>query len=243
MKVKVVVLALLVSVLLSVTASAGMLWTDRDTFGDRFDTPNAPIGENLINSLQVRNALWANNGGRKTYIHFNISSITDPVGTASLDLILVDEGLEAAEAANIAVYVLNDGDSGEGWSESTLTWNNAPANNITSDYALLGNASLIDTFWVHDGDAVGWPTISVSNAALVNALNADTDGSITFILTILDGIEGSGVIGGVNYDYIAFASRERADSDSTTLSFTTVPEPATIGLLGIGLMALMRRRK
>ncbi|MFN4806600.1 MAG: PEP-CTERM sorting domain-containing protein, partial [Akkermansiaceae bacterium] len=77
-------------------------------------------------------------------------------------------------------------------------------------------------------------TLSLSNAALLNFLNADTDGKVTFII-------GAPKVSGDPAFF--FASEEHATLAAPTLNFTAVPEPSAALLGGLGFLALLRRRR
>lgn len=77
---------------------------------------------------------------------------------------------------------LNDSASLEGWTSSSLTWNNAPGNNTTSQSYL--NTSLTTAKLATVDVAVGdGAATAVSSTELTAFVNADTDGKVTFILT------------------------------------------------------------
>jgi hypothetical protein len=83
-------------------------------------------------------------------------------------------------------------------------------------------------------------TVSFSNTALTNFINADTNGVITLMLR-----RSGGNAGGTNN--LAFRSKEFddgvGDPTAPTLTITPVPEPGTLALLGAGTLALIRRRR
>ena len=139
-------------------------------------------------------------------------------------------------ASSCDVYGLNDDHAGEGWSESTTTWNNAPGNDTTSssavlsaDTTLLGNCVLPAI-----PDANGTLEITFSSAALATFVDANrTDGDDDYVTLIL-----------TNSGFRQFASKEHATENAPKLTLD-VPEPATMGLLGLGFagMAALRRRR
>lgn len=174
---------------------------------------------------------------RKGYIRFDTSSITGAVTAASLDLVVsqIDSGIGNNDQT-IYIYGLTD-ETLDNWAPATTTWANAPANNTGSAYqADLTKASLLGTFKLdHNGDKAApvGTVVGLSNQALINFLNSDTNGRVTFIL----GRTGTG--GGLN---LLFASDTHATLAPPTL--TIVPEPATLATLGLwGLIAVGRRRR
>jgi hypothetical protein len=134
---------------------------------------------------------------------------------------------------------LNDNDPGEGWGETTLTWNNAPGH---YDYV---------------SDPVKWPTnvtslgaidypgavgnvLTLTNSALLAAVNGDTNNSLTLAFTAR----------GYNAGAIGFASRTDSFYAGPTLvleGVTAVPEPSTMFMVCTGLAGLLayawRKRK
>lgn len=203
---------------------------------------------------------------RKGYLRFDLSSITDLVTDASLSLTLAlnNGGSTNTTPQNFTfnVYGLNDGTTagggflGEDWSESAITWSNAPAN-ITSG-AGAGNAvktgagttnggqtALLGSFSVN-ADPSGTTLLALSGTNLVNFLNADTDNRATLIITRTGWTSGGGSPapsqGGANS---AFATKEHLTLSAPTLNVTVIPEPSTLALAAIGLLGLVeigRRR-
>ena len=173
---------------------------------------------------------------RKAYLRYDLSALdgANALGAAlNLDVTLNNGGGAGpgpAEDFTVEVFGLTDGDAGELWDESTINWNNAPANTV--DNNLLGNAVLLGSFIVPA--SVAPYGVMFSNAALLNFVNADTNGVATFILRRTAG-------GSAN---LVFGSDEHGTANAPRLSLlVAVPEPAT-GLLGlIGLVAMARRRR
>lgn len=133
---------------------------------------------------------------RKTYLRFDMTTATTQID--QVDLVLE---VRIENAVRISVYGLNDGASGDGapgsggWDETTLTWNNAPANNTASADGVTSAATLLDTFDMIDtADHPSGPYAlsSYDHAALLNFINSDTNDLVTFILTGSDSIGGDG---------------------------------------------------
>ncbi len=108
---------------------------------------------------------------RKGYLRFDLSAETGAFLDAEL---LLDVVLNNSSGANpppneytVRVYGLNDGHPDEGWGESTITWNNAPAN-VTSNNLIGEGATFLGRFTVPAQE----PTyqVSFSNPNLWNFL-------------------------------------------------------------------------
>ncbi len=173
----------------------------------------------------------------KSYVRFdlsrlsfgsNMSAVQD--ATLSLDFISVTTG-----TWQINIFGLKDSSSGQNWSETATTWNNAPANDKTSQGGVAAGAT---------SDAVFLGTMTVSaktvftftSPELINFLKADTDGLATFIFTPVSYAAN-----------IQFYAKEAITVGSTHIAPTlevTIPEPATLTLLAAGvILGVNRRRK
>ena len=141
---------------------------------------------------------------RKAYVRFDLSELNFPISDASLTLAV---GINNGGSTNttpqnftLNLYGLNDGTTagadvlGEDWDESTITWNNGPANIVAGEGAGNsvktgtgtadgGEAVLIGSFSVTSEQTTGSIVIAASGPDLVNFLSADTDGQVTFIIT------------------------------------------------------------
>lgn len=199
-------------------------------------SPDMP-GENNEEFLRVKNdpgGAWH----RKTWIRYDLSQLT---GHSAVDASLLLTLFEAAgtdETITINVSMLNDGDPGESWDESSLTWNNAPGNHTTSGSALLGNTTLLGSFTFITPAAAG-DYFTFSSPALADAINADSDELLTLILhPQTPALASMGV-----------ASRENIDLEGPPNFFgprlvvTTVPAPTTLALLALGGLGLLLRRR
>ncbi len=145
---------------------------------------------------------------RKIYLRFDTASLQKPAAAAKLDLtVALNNGGGSGAAAvpnaqnfTLAIYGLNDGATagngflGEDWAETALTWNNAPANIVSGAGAGNavregtsttdgGEATLLGSFNVTDVQSAGILAMALEGQTLVDFLNADTDGLVTFIIT------------------------------------------------------------
>ena len=109
---------------------------------------------------------------------------------------------------------MKDGDAGETWSETGITWNNAPANFTTvGDLIDTSMANFLGHLSVAGNPSAG-TVIEFSSPALDAFLQADTNQTITFILarsTLIDAANTS------------IASREHATYAGPTLIFDPMP--------------------
>jgi hypothetical protein len=117
---------------------------------------------------------------RKSYVQFDVPVLPGWHVDES-KLILEIYSAEISSAVTLEVWGLKDSISGNDWSESTLTWNNAPATvaasvDLDSSKVVSLGQILIDT------PAVG-SVISLESDALSRFLEDDSDGEVTVIIT------------------------------------------------------------
>jgi hypothetical protein len=184
----------------------------------------------------------------KAWIQFDLSSVWATYGEANLTSATFTIWDANGTSRRIDMAGLVDSSGLEGWTPAGLTWNNAPANNITSGY-------LFDTSLIYGGadlwQAVGGG-VDVSDATYAqNAtytspdisafLLSDTDGKVTFMLSGSSANLNSSVFIGIPG---SMPTDPALGSPTLTLTFATVPEPATLSLamLGLGGLFLVRRR-
>lgn len=176
---------------------------------------------------------------RKTYIKFALSN-SDPVTSASLTLNFVNSGIGTFDTASgydsaafvFNVYGLNNSATAEAWTESGITWANAPGNNATSATLASGTTTMLLGTFAVTGKGIG-TTVSFSSDELVSFLNADTNDSVTFIIT------RTGKITNGFYNNYSHAVASRETGSGPTLSVSVVPEAGSFSLLFLGTMFLL----
>ncbi|MBZ0166182.1 MAG: DNRLRE domain-containing protein, partial [Candidatus Omnitrophica bacterium] len=237
------------------SANAMILYTDFGNGADSYirsnfsDNGEADINHGSEPLTWIKHDLGLNGNNRKSYLRFDLSGITDPVTDISFEISYAGtDGSGAnsnppASPSTYNVYGLNDGVAGESWNESTITWNNAPGNDIASAGGLIGSATtLLGSFDLTFPPTVDGTRISLNTAALLGFFASDTDDLLTLILTRQQ----------QNTSVEYFAAKEDPNRVAPALNITTqmiepptgvVPEPATILLFGGGMVGAIMRRK
>jgi len=215
---------------------AATIITDADAHVWKGATDNTNYGSST--QLQVQD--FSSTSSLLAYVRFDLSGYTPgSFTTATLDLTSATTVGSPAIGKSFYVWGLRDSQNADGWVENTITYNNAPGLDgvvsgdgevATLDVDTTNKADLLfTTNMVASGN-----TLSLSNAALLNFLNADTDGKVTFII-------GAPMVSSNPAFFIA--SEEHATLAAPTLNFTAVPEPSAALLGGLGFLALLRRRR
>ena len=152
----------------------------------------------------------------KSYLKFDLSGITKPITEARLQLYksgIYDNG-------QVIVWALKEGF--ESWSETGITWNNAPANITTSPYQLDKTKA----------DSLGlWNIIKTNQSAVVtfqgstftqyiNNCRLNGDKAITLVLSSISPVDQ-------NDPALTAASRENATLPKPTLWLAT-EKPASV---------------
>ncbi len=168
---------------------------------------------------------------RKTYLRFDLSSLPEESFEAVL-LKLTATGSDGT-LHTFNVYGLNDDLDADNWSETAVTWNNAPANDDS-----LGAVDLAEATFL--GDVAGvtaGSTLAFGTQELHDFIAADTDKLVTLIITRANNDPN---FASASH---SFYSKEAGDlALAPTLAFVTplaVPEPSTLVLLGMGLVGLL----
>ncbi len=178
-------------------------------------------------------------GGRKSYLLFDASALPEITEISSFTVRRNGGTINRT----IQLYAIL-GDNVDTWTETGITWNNAPGNNVTQglrDFGAYPGESLIYIGNINtgaDSEAIYTvPFSGLSGADYQNILDALNTGDRKLTL-------------GLKYNSsqassIAFRSKEYGDGSSAAfLSVTLIPEPSGAALLlgGLaGLVALRRR--
>jgi methionine-rich copper-binding protein CopC len=129
---------------------------------------------------------------RKSYVRFDLTGQDIHVTpNASLQFAVSSAWVDATP---LQVYGLKNADAGESWGESTITWNNAPANTTSSGDGLVSSrVTLLGTLAVTGAQPLG-QVLELRSAALDAFLLADTDNKVTFILTRASTLAGNSIV-------------------------------------------------
>lgn len=186
---------------------AALLEAEADATVDR-GGPSSNYG--TATSLNAKNAP-STNIQRKGYLRFNLAGQTI---ASTPHAILRFAVTTWNQSATWQVLGLKDGDAGETWSETGITWNNAPANFTTSGELVDPTRTVSLGFLSLAGAQSAGAMAEFRSVALDDFLKADTNQKVTFILarsTLSDAANS------------AIASREHATYAGPTLLFDPMP--------------------
>ncbi len=194
---------------------------------------------------------------RKTYIAFDATSFDfsgAAIESVSLQFVVsANFTPTTAGLTSFKVFGLIDGSAGDavnGWTETGITWNNAPSNDSGANTMGAGAVELFTytlpagAFSGSGGLVPAGTVISLNSstltetqyAALLGFVQADTNNRLSFVLT------------GQSLDFssLEIASRSNTTYAGPQLTLTAIPEPsafaAMAGLGALSCVALRRRR-
>ena len=176
-----------------------------------------------------------------SYLHFDTTPVNG--GTISSgSLSITFQNINPATAGSITLLGVIDTKSGDtypwvGQTDTTLTAANAPYRSTdinavgAGDYTVAGNLENLGTVAM-DGTQTDGTTYTFNTAALKDFLQADSNGSVTFLLRRND----ANTVAAAFYDSANLAYGPALDVSG---SFPVVPEPSTYGALaGVFCMGL-----
>jgi hypothetical protein len=189
---------------------------------DAYVQPLFPIKAHTDTLLMVKNTPSDKSGyQRKAYIGLDLAPVKGcTIVEAQLTLTIAPTGLGFASEvpdATFAVYGLTD-ESLDDWDEHAIRWNTAPANRPGGTALDPTRVVNLGTFEIVQGAISG--TRSITGPALVEFLNRDSNGIVTFI--VVRETMGSG-----RNDLVhGFASKEHQHLSPPTLKLTVITPPA-----------------
>jgi hypothetical protein len=229
---RVLLAAFVLVALLEVGAQAVTVTTADGSGADTYLTNDGQMGPDTTHGSDTKIRFCrqlADTRSRIGYIRFDLAGVSVPDMSGSY--LTFDASWGKGSEKAVDVYGLIDG-SGENWDESTITYNAAAG----LDPATLGNYAVDLTEAILLGTittpAAGTYPIQFSSnptdLPLGGFLDADTNNLVTFFF-----------IGTNNETEVAPKEHETLMAPTLTL----VPEPATLALLGLGSVVLLRRRR
>ena len=149
---------------------------------------------------------------RKCWLKFDVSSRPNAIPSASLSLTSRDTRSENGVGPHVLrLYGLRDGL--DGWSEDSITWNNAPGNETSTRYLDGSTAALLDLRWVPQ--IVGDEAVELGGPKLGGFIQDDQDGLVTLVV-LMEPLSSS-------TEYYGFHSKEGAAPPSLDLHSRAAP--------------------
>jgi hypothetical protein len=135
-------------------------------------------------SFHLKNDLSRGFDNRKGYVRFDLSSINQPINDATLRLSFSEDTHSSSAVWSFNVFGLSDGHTNENWSETGITWYNAPAHNITDGGSLMdGQVAHLGFFDIDTASLVAGDGVTFSSSELISFLQSDTNDLVTLIFT------------------------------------------------------------
>ena len=221
--------------ILSAAASATTIVAS-ETSEVRYADPDAVI---TTSNLLVCNGGSSSSNHTKLYTKYDLSSLTEDVDTATLTLTVRGNDFSVEGDDVILIYGYTGSST---CSSSTVTWNNAPANVTNSAESFTSDGTLLGSFeMIHNGaNIVAGTEFSISGSALVDFLNSYGDSDVTIMVSVQTATTLNPA--GTYVRRAGFAGVGHTTYDPPKLDITTVPEPASLSVILLGLGGLLVKR-
>jgi len=189
-------------------------------------------------------------GSEKSYVLFDLSglaSIRNQVtGVQSISYLY-----GGSQGRTINLYMIREVDGIDTWTETGITWNNAPGNNVSGanrEFGAYDDETITGMGQFGTGSSSGWKTVVFTQAQSDLLLAALTSEDFKVTIGARHASSNAGTV------WLRSSEYEGTNTvDGQTVSFAAgeagpymtliVPEPATLVLLGLGSLSLLRKRK
>lgn len=217
------------SLVLAGSVAQGAILT---TTGNTATDSSATTADLSTGDLGIKtNSNGANN--RVAWFNFNRAAAEPTITSASVGLTVAGQG--SASTYTFSLYGIPNLDAKDGFVPSTTNFSNSSPDYVIGTGTKVGTVPTLLAQTTVTGPGVGGTILFSPTTALTDFLNADTNGTVSFLVSVASGGTGSwGVVGlGTNP---ANAAKLQTNADA-------VPEPASLGLIGLAAATLLRRKR
>ena len=232
-------------------ADIANLGASADTMIWHRDGVTAYVDGNFGSTVDLDTYHFDANLNAYSYIQFNMSSLGDIViNSATLTLTKAaanpSQGLTGSDRVDtittgrIDLFGLNNvaGNTVQNWDESTLTMNNTGNEITTASIAAAAGAPFLNSTSFAGLEAVSGGTVITLTGTEITAFlqgRADDNGYVTFMTANPDATAGRG--------YALDSKESGINVPLLSLDYTVIPEPATLGLIGMASVGLLVARR